>query len=355
MSSADIPQIVLVTGASGFVASHIIQNLLERGYRVRGSVRSLQNEAKVRPIRELHVGSKHPVELVEAELLNADSWTEAAQGCRYVIHAASPVVVADQSDEEGSYIKPAVEGTVNVLRAAKQAGTVKRVVITSSVNVTIGSFETEPGRTYKEDDTPDPFTETKYAYPKSKARAEKAALDFVRDHDVTFDVVLLRLGMTVGPFTASLPVPAMFLRDFFSDNKSPFFSYCCPVIDARDAAAAHVNAMTAGLGDVTKITLGTRAMWMGEYEAILRAEFEKQGYNISSFGTPDLERPVFEMTRMRDLLKVEPRPIEEGALHMVYDMIESGAMHKTDKYTGHRFDDGSRKFSTVETSCFRKM
>ena len=333
MSSAK-DSLVLVTGASGYVAKHIIKHLLVTGHRVRGTVRSVKNEAKVRPIRELHPKAKHPVELVEADLLDAESINKAVKGCTYVIHTASPVP-AESQDEE-FYIRPAVNGTLNVLRAAQAAGTVKRVVVTSSAVVTIGGIETQPGRTYKEDHTPDPFNETKYPYPKSKAQAEKAALDFVKENKVGFDAIMLRLGMAVGPFTTNLPSPGEVIRDILKGEKTPYFFMFIPVVDVRDAAIAHVNAMTAKLGDVTKITLGTRSMWAGEYEPILRKEFEKQGYNISSFGHPDSERPVFELTRMRDLLKVEPRPIDDAAVHMAYDIIESGLVEKTKKYKGHR-------------------
>ena len=131
--------LVLVTGASGFVATHIVKHLLQTGYRVRGTVRSLKNDAKCQPIRELYPEAKHPVELVEADLLDADSWKAAVTGCDYVIHTASPVVLAQVEDED-TVIRLAVEGTLNVLRAANEVGSVKRVVMTGSSLTTAGNF-----------------------------------------------------------------------------------------------------------------------------------------------------------------------------------------------------------------------
>ena len=66
--------VVLVTGASGFIATHVVKLLQVEGYKVRGTVRSLQNEEKVAPLRNLCPGAKHPLELVEANLMNPESW-----------------------------------------------------------------------------------------------------------------------------------------------------------------------------------------------------------------------------------------------------------------------------------------
>ena len=84
---------VLVTGASGYLACHVIQQLQCEGYRVRGTVRSLKNDKKCQPIRELCPDAKHPVELVETDLLQPETWPAAVAGCSYVIHTASPFPV----------------------------------------------------------------------------------------------------------------------------------------------------------------------------------------------------------------------------------------------------------------------
>ena len=90
MSNPD-NDLILVTGASGFLASHIVKQLLELDYRVRGTVRSLKNEKKVEPLKRLAEKSKHELELVEADLLDEKSWLNAVKSCTYVIHTASPV------------------------------------------------------------------------------------------------------------------------------------------------------------------------------------------------------------------------------------------------------------------------
>ena len=143
--------LVLVTGASGFLAANIIKQLLEEGYQVRGTVRSLNDEKKVAPLRQLCQTAKYPLELCEADLMNEQSWLNAVKDCTYVIHAASPVPNYVPKDEN-EIIKPAVNGTQFVLKACVQEGTlVKRVVLTSSVAAIAGD-EFQTGKVYSEKD-----------------------------------------------------------------------------------------------------------------------------------------------------------------------------------------------------------
>ena len=88
--SEENDELVLVTGASGFIATHIVKLLLEKGYRVRGTVRSLKDEKKVAPLRKLVSNPKHELELCEADLTNEKGWAEAVKDCDYVMHTASP-------------------------------------------------------------------------------------------------------------------------------------------------------------------------------------------------------------------------------------------------------------------------
>eukprot|EP00057_Strongylocentrotus_purpuratus_P027714 XP_011682188.1 PREDICTED: dihydroflavonol-4-reductase [Strongylocentrotus purpuratus] len=130
---------VLVTGASGYIASHIVQQLQEAGYAVRGTVRSLTNEARFQHLKELCPDAAHELELLGAELENEESWKSAVDGCTYVLHTASPFPLALPNDEN-TVIKPAVEGVTNVLKAVAANGKVKRVVVTSAGLAICGSL-----------------------------------------------------------------------------------------------------------------------------------------------------------------------------------------------------------------------
>ena len=103
--------LILVTGANGYIASHLVKQLLEAGYRVRGTVRKVSDEKKVAHLKNLVPNAKYPLELVEADLLKEDGWLAAVQGCTYVHHTASPFPNAIP-DDENELIRPAVDGNL---------------------------------------------------------------------------------------------------------------------------------------------------------------------------------------------------------------------------------------------------
>src|ERR1700753_1496795 len=124
-------QLVLVTGGTRFIAQHCILALLESGHSVRTTVRSLGREAEVRA--HLEAGGAEPgarLSFVTADLRQDDGWAAAVAGCSYVLHGASPTPSGQQTSEE-EWVRPAVDGNLRVLRAARDAG-VKRVVLTSA-------------------------------------------------------------------------------------------------------------------------------------------------------------------------------------------------------------------------------
>lgn len=123
--------LVLVTGGSGFIGAHCIVRLIAAGYRVRTTVRSLAREADVREmLKEGGCEAGDRLTFAEADLTRDAGWPEAAAGCDYVLHVASPLPVAQPRDAD-ELVRPARDGALRVLRAARDAG-VKRVVMTSS-------------------------------------------------------------------------------------------------------------------------------------------------------------------------------------------------------------------------------
>lgn len=121
---------ILVTGASGYIASYCIKYLLERNLKVRGTVRSLNNKQKYEFLYKLCPEKNANLELFEADLTSREKWLEATKGCEYVLHIASPIPPGIPKHED-EIIIPAVEGTKNVLEASL-ANKVKKVVVTSS-------------------------------------------------------------------------------------------------------------------------------------------------------------------------------------------------------------------------------
>jgi len=177
MTSTNTPSstTVLVTGGSGFLGSYAIIQLLATGYTVRTTVRSLQREVEVRQaLQNGGVKRGDRLSFIAASLEYDEGWEEAVAGCTYVMHIASPVPLGT-SKHEDDLIIPAREGTLRVLKAARNAG-VKRVVLTSS------SSSISNGHPRRDE----PFTEKDWTnldgkipvagYPKSKTRRHLTSL-----------------------------------------------------------------------------------------------------------------------------------------------------------------------------------
>eukprot|EP00253_Pinus_taeda_P022596 PITA_22596 len=194
-----------VTGATGFIASWLVKRLLEKGYTVHATVRDPENKAKVKHLLDISEGGEK-LKLFRADLREEGSFDAAINGCGGIFHVASPVDLAPK-DPENDVIKPAVEGTLNVLRSCTKAKTVKRVVVTSST-ATASINEWEEQNQYIDENswTDVDFFRTKkppgWAYGVAKTLAEQAALQYGKE-DAGLDVVsinpVLVLGSAITP------------------------------------------------------------------------------------------------------------------------------------------------------------
>ena len=204
MSDAAQPPIVpaattvLVTGASGFIAQHIIVGLLRAGYRVRGTVRSLTRGDSVRKVIAAHVDPGDRFDLVAAELTHDTGWAEAVRGCRFVMHVASPLPPKAVRDAN-ELIVPARDGALRVLKAAVKER-VERVVLTSSVAAVLYGHARDGSKTYDERDWSQ-LTKEVGAYEQSKTIAERAAWDYVEGLPAgeQIELVAMNPALVLGP------------------------------------------------------------------------------------------------------------------------------------------------------------
>jgi dihydroflavonol-4-reductase len=234
---------VLVTGISGFVGQHCAAELLKNGYSVRGSVRNLAKTDEVINGIKKEIDPKGNLEFCELDLMKDAGWDMAMEGCDYVLHIASPFVVKVPK-YENELIKPAVEGTLRALKAAKKAG-VKRVVLTSS---TVAMQGGKHGIVKIDQDSwTDVNEKTVTAYFKSKTLAEKSAWEFIKNQtgDTKLELVVVNPGPIYGPtLTGNLATEAM---DFFKKlitGKVPMLPRAFSVMsDVRDVATIHVAAL----------------------------------------------------------------------------------------------------------------
>lgn len=236
-------ELVLVTGGSGFVAAHCIVQLLHAGYRVRTTVRSLQREADVRAM--LQGAGAEPgaaLSFVVADLTSDAHWADAVAGCAYVLHVASPFFLGVPAHED-ELIVPARDGTLRVLRAARDAG-VRRVVLTSSfVAIAYGYSPTEQ-----------PFSEQRWTnltgngispYVKSKTIAERAAWDFISREGGALELAVVNPAGVFGPVLGSQLSPTVQLVQQVMNGAMPGVPpLTFAMVDVRDLADLHLRAMT---------------------------------------------------------------------------------------------------------------
>ncbi len=233
---------ILVTGGSGFIAGHAILQLLAAGHQVRTTVRDLRRVSDVRAM--LGEGGVEPgkrVSFFAADLRNDAGWAQAADGCDYVLHVASPFP-ADVPSHEDEIIIPAREGTLRVLRAARGAG-VKRVVLTSSF-AAIGYGRPPQQAPFDETYWTDATAEVS-AYVKSKTLAERAAWDFIANDGGGLELSVINpvgvLGPVLGPdFSSSILLVKRMIDGGMPGCPRLYFG----VVDVRDVADLHIRAMT---------------------------------------------------------------------------------------------------------------
>ncbi|WP_030454116.1 SDR family oxidoreductase [Herbidospora cretacea] len=228
---------VLVTGGSGFIAGHCILHLLDQGYAVRTTVRSPAGESAVRAV----LPGDDPT-FVTADLLADDGWDAAVAGVDFVLHVASPVRLGPV-DDENDVIAPARDGTLRVLRAARDAG-VKRVVLTSAFHAA-GFGHPPTDHVFTEEDWSVLDGPGMDAYGRAKTLAERAAWDFVADGSM--ELVTLLPVAVMGPIMGGEVSGANHIVRQLLDGRLPGSpGMWIPIVDVRDVARAHVLAMTEG-------------------------------------------------------------------------------------------------------------
>jgi dihydroflavonol-4-reductase len=233
---------VLVTGGSGYIASFCIAQLLREGASVVTTVRSRTREADMRQAIAKLVKADDRLEVRVADLNDDDGWREACAGCSGVLHVESPIPSESPNDDD-ELVRPARDGALRVLKAARDAG-VRRVVMTSS-SAAVCYGHGGRSKPYTEADWSDPKDRTdSSAYERSKMIAERAAWDWHAREGGTLELVTICPGAVIGPvlgrdFSASVEIVRSLLRT--SMPGLPRFGW--PLVDVRDIADLHIRAL----------------------------------------------------------------------------------------------------------------
>ncbi len=238
---------ILVTGGTGYIGSWIVKYLLEKGYSVRVTVRDKSKSSRYEHLVTLAQNTSGSLELWSANLTQEGSFDEAAKGADAIIHVASPFTLRFK-DAQRDLIEPALKGTQNVLNAATQSGTVKRVVLTSSVAAVHGDNADMADKGLTE------FTEEHFntssspkhqPYSYSKVLAEKEAWRIAESQN-QWKLVVINPSFVMGPSLAnsSDSESLNFMKDllkgkFLMGAPNLMFGF----VDVRDVAQAHVLAL----------------------------------------------------------------------------------------------------------------
>jgi len=288
---------VLVTGGSGFIGSHCILQLLAAGHHVRTTVRNLKREGDVRVMLKVAgVDAGDRLSFFAADLEQDAGWAEAVAGCEYVLHVASPFP-SNVPKHEDELIRPAREGALRVLRAARDAR-VKRLVLTSSF-AAIGYGQKPQTTPFNETNWTDPDGEGVGAYAKSKTLAERAAWDFVGAEGAGLELAVVNpvgvFGPVLGPdFSTSILIVQKLMDGAMPGLPRLYFG----AVDVRDVADLHLRAMThpAAKGERFLAVAGDFLSMLGI------AKILKKRLGVAAKRVPTLELPdwIIRLAALRD-------------------------------------------------------
>jgi dihydroflavonol-4-reductase len=277
---------VLVTGGSGYIAGFCIAHLLAQGHTVHTTVRSLAREAEVRATLAKITEPDERLRFFAADL-NADSgWAEAVSGCTYVQHVASPLPVARVKNDD-ELVRPARDGALRVMRAAKAAG-VKRVVMTAStacISYGHGSYDTPKTEADWSDETN--LADTS-AYERSKTIAERAVRAWFAAEGGALELVTVHPGAVLGPvlgrdFSASIEIVKKLMEGAVPGV--PKFGW--PLVDVRDIADLHYRAMLAD-GVAGERFIGANDFWwMAQVAEVLKSGLGDRAKRVPSRAIPN--------------------------------------------------------------------
>lgn len=278
---------VLVTGGSGFVGGHAIVQLLQKGYKVKTTIRSIAKKDKViEMLKNGGIQNFEDLEFVETDLSDDKNWDKATANCDYVLHIASPIHLTVPKDEN-EMIRPAVDGTLRVLKAARNAG-VKRVVMTSNFGA-VGYSHKDTSTPITEEDWTDPNEKGLSAYNKSKVFAERAAWDFMKNEGGNLELAVINPVGIFGPaLDAKLSSGFELLRNVLNGSMKRIPNLQLSIVDVRDLADLHIKAMESEQANGQRfLALSEGTMTLPEIATFIKNKMPEATKNTSTKTLPN--------------------------------------------------------------------
>jgi dihydroflavonol-4-reductase len=335
--------LVLVTGGSGYIAGYCIAELLNDGWCVRSTVRSVAKSKGVRASIGNIAPKASEIQFVEADLNSDTGWDRAAVGAQYALHVASPVPVTDPKNDD-ELVRPARDGTLRVLKAARDAG-VKRVVMTSSISAIIYGRGVREKPFTEEDWTDETNRRDTSPYDRAKTLAERAAWAWLAAEGGGLELATVNPGLVLGPVLGSDYSASIEAIKKLVDGSIPVLPRLgFNVVDARDVARLHVLAMTAPEAAGQRFIGSGGFYWMSDVAKMLKQGLGEKAKKVPSIPVPDFvarmaalfdpivrgrlyelgkKRPV-SSEKAKRVLGWTPRPVTETVLETARSLQASG-------------------------------
>src|SRR4051794_7820972 len=342
MNDSHVGETVLVTGGTGYLAGWVIVGLLQRGYRVRTTARSLDKAEQVRSAVGEQAGGKAAgtIEFAVADLLGDDGWDEAVSGVHYVLHTASPMPF----DPKADHITTAREGTRRVLGAAARAGVTRAVLTSSGVTADTG----DPDTPATEATWTAPSGTPARTYPDSKILAERDAWELAAATGLELTAVLptFMLGPTLG--ASNRPGTTQVIRRPLAREIPAIPNIGWNVVDVRDIAELHILAMTSPAAPGERFLGSGTFLWYRQIARILRENLPDQASRVPTRTLPDIvvkllarrnpqmamlrpelgRRRLVDSSKARTQLGWPPRPTEQTIIDTATALIATNALSR---------------------------
>lgn len=270
---------VLVTGAAGFIGSHVVKELLKRGMDVKATAR---NPDAASHLRSLEIAENGSLEIIKMDLFDCDSLDRAVKGCESIIHCAAELYVGAK-DRQKDVVDPSIVGTSNLIAAVEKVKTVKTIIHTSSV-AAIRPTKFKNNQVFTTEDWCDDASLKSNAYGLAKAGAEMVIRKWwneIGGLDSKIRLITIHPSIVIGPVMAERHKHgSMSYVDHLVKGKPPFtLKSHINMVDVRDVASAHVNAMTSGKNG-ERYLLHCGSLWQKEMAGILKVAIPNRKWPI---------------------------------------------------------------------------
>ncbi len=332
---------VLISGAAGFLGSHVLKICAEKGYAIRGAVRNLSETSRLDYLRKV-AGPKADLEFVEARLENYESWDRAVRGCDSVIHLAAPLPSKNARNE---VLEEQMYSGIQAVLENSTKHHVKAVVVTGT-SLNAGIYGGVPKHVYTESDWPE---EAAAGYLRGKVALERSAWRYQQEQrQDRFRLTIIHPAVMYGPLLVPGARGSLQQLIHMLNGYMAYYHLCVPIVDVRDVALAHVKAMESKVADGKRYMCSGGSLWLDEIPRLIQQEFGKEGYGCKKMPCNDLLIKFFSLftkdlrnmvERSGSLFEVSSeligkelgvgfRPARDSVVDCVRSLIASGLVKK---------------------------